>query len=150
MRSRALALVAGALLAVPLGACGPSHGSSRLTGKALSATNAGGPGADAPSANGSTASATAATTAAAQARKGKLAPPGATVTRPVTTTPLPSGVFKGIDTLPPAGSVSAGQTMHVGIALAGRNPGGAAAAMRALSNPASPRYHQWYTAEEWD
>lgn len=82
-----------------------------------------------------------------------LAPVGAkAATAPAVnpTVVLANSVFQGIDTLTPTGTVPKDQQLHVGVALAGRNPAGAAQAVRALYDPASAQYHQFFSSQQWD
>ena len=144
MRSRTLGLLAGVLLVVPMAACSTS---TRSTPTA--------PGA-APTSPPTTAAAPASTagiTPAAHAQvplSRRAAGATAAALKPGAPAPLPSSVFRGIETLHPTGAVPGDQVMHVGISLASRDQAGAAAAMRALNTPSSPRYHKYFTSDEWD
>ncbi len=59
-------------------------------------------------------------------------------------------VYRGIGLLAPTGSVPAGRVLHVGLSLASRDQAGADAAVRDVYDLTSPRYHRFFTPDEWD
>ena len=79
-----------------------------------------------------------------------VAAKAATVPAVTPTVVLTNSVFQGINTLTPTGALAKDQQLRVGLALASRNPAGAAQAVDALYDPASPQYHHFFTPQLWD
>ncbi len=61
---------------------------------------------------------------------------------------LGTGVLPGISGLAAAGAPDPGTVIHVGVGLAHPDPGGEAATLRALYDPASPLFHRFLTPEQ--